>query len=375
MAGTVLAAIGGCRAGQSTSPIARTSTRGSIGSTRPTAPPGAGSRPLERESLRMSSRPESRYGSADVGTAVTHPAIASPVTACTWPRGSRNDEPRRRPDPLSLQLPLWRRWHRRSALLLLRPRAPPPVQRDVSLDHCRHDLCAGAPGLQRRPPVRLSSALVWPYRERWSGDTVWLSVGQRTLLFWIHARHAKGHHTFTLDQAARAVGIDRSNVSRGLDRLASLSLVGRRSSRGRLGITTTWKLHKARALTGRAQRSRWPTGNVATSTPYGGYLSREGYFRAVSDPSVRRGSARRLAPPRLLYARCPAGHRVRTARWFHRRSPDGLRLSGSWKGWCRRCAAPVVQAVDVTWVPDPEAGWVRAGTVARRVVPPPRAPA
>lgn len=186
----------------------------------------------------------------------------------------------------------------------------------------------------------MSSALRWPKRERWSGQSYWLSSGQRSLLFWIESRMAKGHHTFTLDQAALAVGLDRSNISRGLDRLASLNLLGRKSRPGRGKRTVVWRIGQTRAL---ADRARWastnPARNVATSTPFGGYLSREAL--AVIGSNAGRGvlSARRLSPPRLLYARCPAGHRVRLARWTLRRWPDGSRIDGSWKGWCRRCAA------------------------------------
>lgn len=152
---------------------------------------------------------------------------------------------------------------------------------------------------------------------------------------------SRGWHAFTLDDAAAAVGLDRSSISRGLDRLASLSLIGRRSRPGRGHRTVVWRIGKTRALIERARRaSAEHSGNVATSTPFGGYLSREGL--AAAGGTLRRGagSARRLTPPRLLYARCPAGHRVRLARWNLRRSPDGRRADGTWTGWCRRCAAP-----------------------------------
>lgn len=194
-----------------------------------------------------------------------------------------------------------------------------------------------------------AAALSWPKRERWSGQTYWLSRGQRSLLFWIESRMAKGHHTFTLDIAAAAVCVDRSTVSRALDRLASLNLIGRRSTRGRLGRTVVWRIGKARALADRA-RSALPesTGNVATSTPFGGYLSRERLAANAADARNGVGSARRLSPPRLLYARCPAGHRVRLSRWQLRRSADGSRVDGTWKGWCRRCAAFHSESVSIT---------------------------
>lgn len=196
-----------------------------------------------------------------------------------------------------------------------------------------------------------ASALVWPKRERWSGVTYWLSSGQRSLLFWIEARIAKGHHEFTIDQAAAAVGLDRSNISRGLDRLASLSLIGRHSRPGRGRRTRVWRIGRTRVLAERARPQA--TGNVATSTPYGGYLSREGL--SVGSGAVRSGreAARRLAPPRLVYDRCPAGHRVRLARWLARTSPDGSRLDGSWKGWCRRCGAPHAVRLSLELRTDP----------------------
>jgi hypothetical protein len=198
-----------------------------------------------------------------------------------------------------------------------------------------------------------SSALSWPKRERWSGQTYWLSSGQRSLLFWLESRMAKGHHSFTLDLAAAAVGIDRSTVSRALDRLASLSLIGRRSTRGRLGRTVTWRIGRTRALAERASRAAQPVRNVATSTPYGGYLSREALAERSGGVRSGVGSARRLAPPRLLYARCPAGHRVRLSRWQLRRSPDGSRVDGTWKGWCRRCGAWHAELVTLE-VPVPD---------------------
>lgn len=196
-----------------------------------------------------------------------------------------------------------------------------------------------------------AAALSWPKRERWSGTTYWLSRGQRSLLFWCEGRMAKGHHAFTLDQAAAAIGVDRSTVSRALDRLASLSLIGRRSRPGRGHRTVVWRIGRARAL---AERARPPgaTGNVATSTPFGGYLSREALIVGSGGVRSGRDAARRLAPPRLLYARCPAGHRVRLARWLLRASPDGSRLDGTWKGWCRRCRAAVDTALSLTVEPS-----------------------
>jgi len=217
-----------------------------------------------------------------------------------------------------------------------------------------------------------SAALVWPARERWTGDVAWLSVGQATLLLWCRQRLAHGKHTFTIDEAATATGLNRSNVSRGLDRLSCLSLLGRKSTRGRLGRTLVWAVKKARALAERPGRLRWPHGswhldeNVATSTTYGGFLSREAYQTAAVTGQSRR-SVRRLTPPRRLYDRCPAGHRVRVRSWWHRLSRDARRLDASWRGRCRRCGLDVELRLGLDLPESPPGRWESAGTIARRM--------
>jgi DNA-binding MarR family transcriptional regulator len=211
------------------------------------------------------------------------------------------------------------------------------------------------------------SRLIWPARERWTGDTFWLSAGQRALLFYIRAQIAHGRHELTIDELARAAGIDRSNVSRGLDRLASLALIGRRSSRGCMGRTIVWRPSRRRALAERSKRATWrrhqPRANVATSIPFGGYLSRERWRTAASNGD--REAVRRLTPPRTLYGRCAAGHRARLSRWRWRRWPTTDRaelrtFEGLWVGRCRRCGASV-QVSDRVTIPSVPATWTRAG--------------
>lgn len=237
---------------------------------------------------------------------------------------------------------------------------------------------------------RLSSALSWPVTNL-AGETFYLSTGQRTLLFWIHAQMAYGRHTFTLDEASRAVGIDRSNVQRALDRFASWSLVRRRSTRGRLGITSVFPIKHAAAQRARlegdpgrgfAPRSAWPTrrgrlvGNVATTTPFGGYISRARLATAGWQPGGRPPTpaggtgavggerTRRYGPPRRLYVRCAAGcpRMVRLGRWHQARHAG--RLSGRWSGSCRRCRERTDLTLSVELAPG---GWVRVDETARRL--------
>lgn len=186
------------------------------------------------------------------------------------------------------------------------------------------------------------STLAWPVRRPYTGDLVYLSAGQRHLLFWVQRRHR-----FSTVEASRVTGLDPSNVSRGLRRLASLALIGHRAYRGRNGFHVVWSIGRSRALTEAAGRLSWPTAKVATSTPFGGYLTRERWERAAR--AGERDAVRRPSPPRLLYDRCPAGHRVRLAR-FRTEHPgrDGRTMAGSWTGWCRRCRADVTHSLRVT---------------------------
>jgi hypothetical protein len=174
----------------------------------------------------------------------------------------------------------------------------------------------------------------------------------------------RGRHVFTIEQLSRLAGIDPSNVSRGLDRLASLEIIGRRSTRGRLGKTVTWAL-KPRTSPALRRRS-----NVATTTSFGGYLTRE---RWLSD--VKRGedrAVRRLSPPRVLYGRCAAGHRCRLGRWKWTRIPStdptvARSFDGEWRGRCGRCGEHVRLTERVAVPATDHRSWERAGDIAGRL--------
>jgi hypothetical protein len=211
------------------------------------------------------------------------------------------------------------------------------------------------------------SRLIWPARTH-DERTVWLSSGQRSLLFYLRAEMGHGRHAFSHEQLSKAAGIHPSNVTRGLDRLASLGVIGRRSSRGCLGRTIVWD-RRHRAATRRPANRR---ANVATSTPYGGFITRERWRSLVAAGDDR--AVRRLTPPRTLYGRCAAGHRARLTRWAFRRWPGANRtelrtFEGVWVGDCRRCGERV-RLTDRITVPAPAGGqsWQRAGTIAGQIV-------
>lgn len=201
---------------------------------------------------------------------------------------------------------------------------------------------------------------IWPVVTP-TGRMLLLSTGQRMLLLYLRGQMKRGRHRFTLLQLSRVAGIDVSNVSRGLDRLAGFHMVGRRSTRGRTGQTITWKIRGARS----ALRPRF-TVNVATSTPSVGYLTPERW--QANAASGDRQTVRRLAPPRLLWGRCAAGHRSRLTRWSWTRHPGADRtelrtFEGVWIGVCRRCGDHVRLPLQVT-VRAVGTEWVRAGAVA-----------
>lgn len=210
------------------------------------------------------------------------------------------------------------------------------------------------------------SRLIWPVVNP-TGRTVLLSTGQRMLLLYVRGQMKRGRHRFTLAQLARVADLDQSNVSRGLDRLASFHLVGRRSTRGRTGATITWRI-----------RSRtWPAARfglkLATTTPIGGYLTPE-RWRANAATGERQAE-RRLEPPRNLWGRCAAGHRCRLTRWSWTRYPGTSRtelrtFEGEWRGGCRRCGDAVRLSLSVTVHANQDgdrAGtWERAGAIAAR---------
>lgn len=199
--------------------------------------------------------------------------------------------------------------------------------------------------------------LIWPVTNR-HGEQFYLSTGQRQLLMYLNGQLRRGRHAFTVDHLAGVAGIDRSNVSRGLDRLAQLELIGRRSSRGAMGRTIVWPLRR------HSRGARCFRANVATTYRYAGYLTRDRWAAEVSAGVDR--AVRRRSPPRMLYGRCAAGHSVRLvghslARWPSTNPEIARVLEGRWVGRCRR-DAEVVTVSDRLLVPAvADAGWERVG--------------
>lgn len=198
--------------------------------------------------------------------------------------------------------------------------------------------------------------LIWPVTNR-HGEQFYLSTGQRQLLMYVRSQARHGRHVFTIDRLAEIAGIDRSNVQRGLDRLAQLELIGRRSTRGALGRTIVW-VPRPHSRGPRCFRA-----NVATTYRYAGYLTPERWRAEMREGRDR--AVRRLSPPRVLYGRCAAGHRVRLLAHHLARIPStdptvARSLEGRWSGRCRRCrsGAPVIVTVeDRVAIPAIRPGW------------------
>lgn len=223
-------------------------------------------------------------------------------------------------------------------------------------------------------PRSSSSRLAFPVHAP-GGRLVYLTAQQRALYLavrWHIGRRRRAR--LTCDALAELAGYaHRGNVTRALDRLASFGLVGRHAIRGRAGEVRVWIPPRARAAAG----ARWVR-NVAASTPFGGFISREelerrwtrgrsgaSAARTAADgapaapswswtgPAGNLGSSRedrsdrdRLRrPPRVLYTRCPNGHRTAIERRSYSRGL--LELSATWAGLCRRCRRPAREELRV----------------------------
>lgn len=207
-----------------------------------------------------------------------------------------------------------------------------------------------------------SSALRWETKA--PGARVYLSTGQRATLTIVRALAAR-ESTFTTRQMAiwtdawttSADGIRRPNgglVDNRLARLRQLGLIGYATVRGRRGHVRAWVGPDLRAGVGtlafRRADARRHAGNDSTS-PYGGFLTWDRWAESSSKRRQRRqppGSAGRSRltgphrgrPPRVVWERCPAGHRIAIGRTSRRGEASG-RIEADYRGRCRRCRQDV----------------------------------
>jgi len=210
--------------------------------------------------------------------------------------------------------------------------------------------------------MTMSAALRWPVSSPWKLDrhgrpTAYLSSQQRAVLLYLAGSRKRGRRT--LEEMARTLGMtSRGQLSRELRRLRQLDLIGYRTRLGARGWHQLWLNRKAARLRAlRAQRRD----NDSLSTP-AGFISRSGVEKAWLSgrrPPSRAGAAARdgprrgLDPPRVLYARCPAGHQARLPRGPWTRVRDGM-LRAEWSGVCRRCGdRPIREVVELALAPAP----------------------
>jgi hypothetical protein len=211
-----------------------------------------------------------------------------------------------------------------------------------------------------------------PFGARGAGGFRWLSPGQFAVLMHLRRRMRHNRGVTTLAAIAAATGGDPGTVTHRLDRLASLGLIGRRSTRGRFGSTRFWPPR------------RRSSANVVTPTPFGrfsrAYVRREDVRRIVErtgrplTPASPQGSAgespgrwRRVRPPRLMWERCPEdGRSVRLARW--RWTWTSARFVGVWDGECPRCHRVIVAPIVVD-LPPRDRRPVPAGPILAAIAP------
>lgn len=211
--------------------------------------------------------------------------------------------------------------------------------------------------------MTLSNALRWPVSSPWKlerhgAPTAYLTSRQRALLIYLGSSTKGGRRT--LAQMAAVVGVtSRGQISRELRRLRQLDLIGYKTRRGARGWHQLWMHRKAARL--RALRAR-RRDNDSLSTP-AGFISRSGVENAElsrrrpparAGPAARVGPRRGLDPPRVLYARCPAGHQARLPRGPWIRASGGGLLRAEWNGICRQCGnRPIREVVELELAPIP----------------------
>lgn len=198
-----------------------------------------------------------------------------------------------------------------------------------------------------------SSALRW-YATTPDGRRVALSGAQLATLWYARARIARSRGPFTLRTAAAALATDPGSVRHRLRRLRALGLLGYRAVRGRHGRALVW-LPRPESI--RRNRLAWARrfGNVATSTPFGGYISaREltarlpGYVerrRRLSPSRIRWAPDSAGALPRWVGERCRCGRPCRAER--RASMDDGARLRARYGSACPSCGELVAVTVDV----------------------------
>lgn len=223
-----------------------------------------------------------------------------------------------------------------------------------------------------------SNALRWPAQA--PRGRVYLT-GLQWHLWWLLSRPRRTwtHGDVTLSKLSSLTGSSRGRCWHALTRLRSLELVSwrpwpemelvperrpRRYSPGRRGRLLVWIPRAAqRARLSAAAGLRRPTSNDSVSGPFGAWIAREGLAAALR----RRLGSRRLGnlstaggfgarpwrgPPRVLYALCPAGHRLRIGRRSWALGPDWAPSIGvRFEGPCRTCGADVVEDVAVELAP------------------------
>lgn len=235
-----------------------------------------------------------------------------------------------------------------------------------------------------------SNALRWPVQA--PRGRVHLT-GLQWQLWWLLSRPRRTwmHGDVTLARLSTLTGSSRGRCWHAMSRLRSLELVSwraypvmelvpdrrpRRWSPGRRGRLLVWIPAPARrARLTAAAGLRGHTGNDSVSGPFGAYIAREGLTaalrrrlgsRRLAELSTYGGTARRpwRGPPRVLYARCPAGHRLRIGRRSWGLGPDWApSVTARFEGPCRRCGSTVVEEIRVELAPPLPRG-LSAGELA-----------
>ena len=217
------------------------------------------------------------------------------------------------------------------------------------------------------PIGRGSSALRW--RVRSPRGPVYLSDGQRSLLFTLHGLGRVKGATTSIDELLRLTAASsRGRVSDRLARLRQLGLVGYKSQRGPAGYVRFWFGRPAvRGGVETRARQKKVVGNDSTyplsgdvyvcethrneaDDPPGPSVASPGYAVKSADGRGRRLYGRHtpprgVRPPRLIVGHCPNGHKTRSGRWSWRTTASAS--EATYRGRCRRCGVEVVEQLQL----------------------------